>query len=76
MKDDHIDPDEKVWACPECKSSDVMDQMWVHCNTGEVRDTCDRYRWCNACDSELKGLDQIPRRETLEWQEEHEAAKT
>ena len=73
------DPDEIVVACPTCKSVRVLDQAWVDPNTDEVSDTCDRYRWFNACeedgnDGEHKYLEQMKRSETREWQEKHASA--
>lgn len=74
---EQADPgDENVFCCPECKSSRVLAQMWVDANTEEVLDDTGRYYWCNNCeanseDGELKSLDVVCRRETLEWHQEH-----
>lgn len=74
-------PDELVWACPDCHSSNVQCQMWVDPNTMEVFDDTEIYSWCFACeqhgtgedfagDGEKKHLTRIKRSETREAIEE------
>ena len=67
------DPDQMVLACPECKSSNVQSQYWVHENTREVLDPTERYSWCNNCEEagnpgEIRFVDlvYIKRSETFE----------
>ena len=69
------DPNRLVWCCPECRSSRVQSQMWVRTNTGEVLDDTERYGWCDACESELSSLDELPWRECLEGAAEAATAK-
>ena len=65
------EPDEIVWACPECRSTNVSEQRWYFPNTDTLGGEAGSYSWCDECDSELKSFDEIPRRETKEWKEQH-----
>lgn len=71
---EQADPgDEMVFACPVCKSTNVLAQMWVRPNTNEILHDTNRYRWCDNCEANgdaggQRRLIYIRRRETLEWE--------
>lgn len=72
---ERVDPNEKVLACPLCKSTNIGVPAYIDPNTEELVDWDENNdsRVCYECD-EMNGgehFELIPRCETLEWQEEH-----
>lgn len=40
-----------IWACSECKSTNVEEQYWVKVNTRELTNAIDLDYWCPDCES-------------------------
>jgi hypothetical protein len=40
-----------IWACSECKSTNVEEQYWVKVNTRELTTPIDLDYWCPDCES-------------------------
>lgn len=62
---------QKLYCCPNCKSSRIQFQMWYRPNTGEVVGDTGGYSWCEACadaegNGEFKYCDELPPEATLE----------
>lgn len=40
-----------IWACSECKSTNIEEQYWVKVNTRELTNAIDLDYWCPDCES-------------------------
>lgn len=40
-----------VWACSECRSTNIEEQYWVKVNTRELTNAIDLDYWCPDCES-------------------------